>query len=293
MPIKLKQFDEVAVVTRLANIQYFEFSKHFHGKPDIHPTWEIVYIDNGSITVNSDNYTGELKKNELVIHQPNEKHFLTCMHEQPPNVIVIGFECDCKELVSFSFGPTTLTPPLKRQLTEIIREYNSVFMPPYDIPYAEDMQRRAVVPYGADQMIRLRIETFLINLIREHQRSESAVSDAVRIESEYLHEIRQYIDDNFCRNIRLEELCSLFITNRTTLCNQFRDTYNVTIIDYINTLRIRKAKVLLREGSKNITQIATELGFGSVHYFSQTFRKYTDLTPSQYRNTIKSRFENY
>lgn len=292
MPIKLKQFDHVVTVTRLANIQYFEFSKHFHGKPDIHPFRELVYIDNGDISVSSDHYSGQLTKNQLVIHQANEKHFLTCENAAPPNVIVIGFECDCPELDPFSYSPTVLTPSLKRQLTEVIKEYNSVFLPPYDIPYAEDMERRTSVPFGADQMIHLRLEMFLINLIRE-QLNNAHSSDVIRAESEYLQQIRRYIDENFCRNIRLEELCSLFNTNRTTLCNQFRDTYNITIVDYINTLRIRRAKLLLREGIKNVSQIAQELGFSSVHYFSQTFKKYEKLTPSEYRNTIKSRFENY
>ena len=292
MQYVLKDFQEAVNVTRLANIHYFEFSKRFHGRPDSHPFRELVYIDNGRITVESDHYTGELCKDQVIIHKPNENHYLVCTDAKPPNVVVIGFECDCPELDQFAYAPTTLSQSMRLQLSEIIKEGNTVFILPHNIPYQEDMKKRSSFPFGADQMIRLQLELLLIRLIRSKTPEMPVVSQGSGDAPTYLQDIRQYIDENFCQNIRLEDLCVLFTTNRTTLCNQFRDAYGVTIIDYINQLRIRKAKSLLREEKHNATQIAFELGFNSLHYFSQTFKKYEGITPTEYRATIKARFEN-
>ena len=84
----------------------------------------------------------------------------------PPDVIIIGFECDCPELDRFSCTPATLPPEQVRALTEVIKEGRTVFLPPYDVPNLKDMKKRTDFPFGADQMIKLRLEIFLIGLIR-------------------------------------------------------------------------------------------------------------------------------
>lgn len=291
MPFKLNGFQEVMTVSRLANLHYFEFSRQFHGKTDNHPFRELVFIDNGSIAIHSDHYNGPMSKNQLIIHQPNENHFLTCSESEPPNVIVIGFECDCEALDAFSFSPVTLSTPLIHMLTEVVKEGRTVFLPPYDIPYDEDMKKRTDYPFGADQMIRLRLELFLISLVRSRGTGGSVAVDSSMQESDNLRDIRQYIDTNCCTNIRLDELCVLFHTNKTSLCGSFRASYGTTIGDYINQLRIRKAKILLREDKENVTQIAAKTGFNTVHYFSKVFKKFERMTPTEYRLSIKAHLD--
>jgi len=291
MQFKLKRFDEVMTVKGLANLHYFEFSNEFHGRTDNHPFRELVFIDNGSIFIHSDHYSGPMTKNQIIIHQANENHYLTCHESDPPNVIVIGFACDCEALNSFSTAPVTLSTPLVHMLTEVVKEGRSVFLPPYDIPYDEDMKKRTNYAFGADQMIRLRLELFLISLVRSYAANELAAADSDYRESENLREIRQYIDTNYSTNIRLEELCVLFHTNKTSLCSNFRAAYGMTILDYINKQRIRKAKILLREGKANVTQIAARTGFNTVHYFSKVFKKYERMTPTEYRLSIKAHFD--
>ena len=103
--------------------------------------------------------------------------------------------------------------------------------------------------------------------------------------------IFQYIKENFRLNITLDELCFLSGTNKTTLCMEFKNTYGETIINYINKLRIKEAKKLLREGRLNITEISEAVGFSSVHYFCRIFKMRENISPTQYVKTIKSRLE--
>lgn len=292
MQFILKSFEEVVSVKRLANIHYFEFSQKFHGRPDRHPFRELVYVDNGSVMVHADGYTGMMQEKQMIIHEAGESHYLRCVESSTPNVIVIGFECTCPELDRFSDSPVTLPPALIYLLTEVVKNGRSVFQPPYDVPYAENMKKRETFPFGADQLIRLYLEMFLIQLIRRGTTEETELVNASLQSAENLLEIRQYIDANYCTNIRLGELCVLFRTNKTTLCSRFKEAYGVTIMEYVNNLRIRKAKILLREDRKNVTQIAVELGFNTVHYFSQIFKAHTHLTPTEYRASIKAQFEN-
>ena len=118
LDFKLKDFQIPVNVTRIANVHYFEFVNQYNTKTDSHNFYEIVYVDKGDIQVISDNYTGTVSDCQLIIHTPYENHALRCDEGVAPDVIIIGFECNCKELETFSFTPVTLNAEQKRMLAE-------------------------------------------------------------------------------------------------------------------------------------------------------------------------------
>ena len=287
MEFKLKPFINEIDVTRIANIHYFEFTKNYHTFKDKHAFHELIYVDSGFIISESENYTGPIKEGQLLIHKANETHSLTCPDDEVSNVIIIGFECISQNLDIFSFKPIILSILQKKLLTEIIKEGRSVFLPPYDVPNQKDMKKRKSYPFGADQMIKLKLENLLIELIRSNQ--DCYENNTNEVCDDKMQEIRNYLNENFRNNITLDELCFLFATNKTSLCNNFRALTGETIISYINKLKIKESKKLLRSGNYNLTQIASIVGFSSIHYFSRTFKQYENKTPSKYIKTIKSR----
>ena len=286
---KLKRFSYAITVSKIANLHYFEFTNQFHTNKGNHAFRELLYVDSGFLTVDAENYTGAVTESQLIIHKSNEAHSLSCPENEAPSVIIIGFECNCKELDVFSESPVTLNEVQKKLLTEIIKEGRNVFEPPYDIPDQKDMKKRKEYPFGADQMIKIKLENLLIELIR----SKISVSDeqSTDISDDNIQEISRYLNENFKEKIRLSELCFLFGTNSTTLCNKFRAAYGETVISYINKLKIKEAKKLMRTGSHNLTEIASIVGFSSVHYFSRIFKQYEKKSPRSYIKTIKSRLQ--
>lgn len=288
MEFKLKRFEKVIEVSRIANIHYFEFTNQYHTSKDNHAFNELIYVDNGSIIVDAENYSGKLIKNQMIIHKPYESHSLTCIDDNAPNVIIIGFECKSEELNVFSRTPVTLSQELQNILTEIIKEGRTVFLPPYDLPNLRDMKKRRDYTFGADQMIKLQLEMFLIRLIRD-SKVNTGNNVTTAADGSKIFGVFDYINENFRENITLNELCFLFRTNKTTLCSEFKKTYGDTIIDYINRKKIKEAKILLREGKYNFTEIASMLGFNSIHYFSRLFKKYEHQSPASYINTIKAK----
>lgn len=289
MDFKLKEFKMAITVSRIANIHYFEFTKEYHTLKDSHPFRELVYVDNGEISVEAENYKGILKEGMMIIHKTGETHSLRCINNTAPNVIIIGFECDSERLDVFSGNAVNLNSVLQKILTEIIKEGRSVFEGPYDIPNLRDMKKKKDYPFGADQMIKLKLETFLIELVR--------TSEAERLSHENetgdrdLSEICNYLKANFREKITLSELCFIFGTNKTTLCSMFKKATGDTVIGYINALKIKEAKKLMREGNYNLSEIASILRFSSLHYFSRLFKKMENISPSDYIRTIKSRLD--
>ena len=290
MEFKLKDFNIQLEVSKIANIHYFEFTQRYHTTNGSHNFCELLYVDRGSIFVRSENYCGILSDNQLIIHRPNELHSLECDASIAPNVIIIGFECMCDELEPFSKTSITLSPDQKKLLSEIMKEGMSVYAPPYDLPNTLEMKKREEYPFGADQLIKLRLETLLISLIRDvkklQQSSEDIIDEITDIEN-----IHQYICEHYTEKILLDNICFIFGTNKTTLCNSFKKKYNSTVLNYINHLRIKDAKSLLRQNELSVTEISEMLGFNSIHYFCRVFKKTTGQSPKEYIKTIRSKLE--
>jgi len=283
----LKRFCYAITVSKIANLHYFEFTNQFHTEKESHAFCELLYVDSGFITVDADNYQGIVRENQVIVHKSNEPHSLSCPEDEASNVIIIGFACDNRELDVFSEAPVTLNESQKKLLTEIIREGRNVFEAPYDIPGQKDMKKRKEYPFGADQLIKIKLENLFIELIRS--KNNVFVDEPRDISDDKIQEVLRYLNENFKEKIKLSELCFLFGTNATTLCNKFRDAYGETIISYINKRKIKEAKRLMRSGSYNLTEIASIVGFSSVHYFSRIFKQYEKQAPTAYLKTIKAR----
>lgn len=275
-------------VSRIANLQYFEFKDDFHSMQDRHNFCELLYVDKGSLSIYAENYSGRLAENQMIIHRPNELHSLATSDTIAPHVIIIGFECSSEQLMPFSKKPVTLSSEQTKMLAKIMQEGMNIYEPPYDVPNTGYMPKRAEYPFGADQLIKIGLEAFLIGLVRSIQ-SKTGKALQGMTENGSIQAVRQYIQENYRTRITLANLCFLFGMNKTTLCRSFKETFGTTILNYINELKIREAKVYLLQGELSITEISDTLGFSSVHYFCRLFKQYTQLSPTEYAKTIRPR----
>ena len=291
MEFKLQEFKIQMNVKRIANIHYFEFTNHYSTKSDSHNFCELLYIDRGNLTVNSDNFSGTLSVNQLIIHRPNEAHSLTTSDLVAPSVIIIGFECSSEALVPFSKNPITLTPEQANALARILQEGMSIYKPPYDIPNKAYMPKREDYPFGADQMIKIGLESLLISLVRMHTRTNSDEGNMKTYNNEGIQGVHRYLSENFRAKLSLDNLCFIFGFNKTTLCQSFKAEFGITIFSYISELKIKEAKALLRSKKMSITEISERLGYDSVHYFCRCFKKHTGLSPTEYYKMIRSKLD--
>ncbi len=292
MDYQLKNFKIEFHIKRLASILYFEFEPGYLTKKECHDCTELIYMDNGEAEIISDNYNGALKQGEMLIHYAGQTHQLKCMEDVAPNVVIILFKCDDFTFSEFADKPFTLDENLKKILADIVKEGRNIFLPPYDIPNLKSMPKRRNFEFGADHLIKNLLENFLIYCIRKREANTKKIKiKETSPEKAYIIPIKEYIDNNFSKNVNLSDLCYLFNTNKTTLCKEFKTLTGLTVADYINKLRIKHTKILLREKLYTLTQIADILNLSSVHYLTTLFKKYEKLTPTEYLASIKSKYE--
>jgi AraC-like DNA-binding protein/ligand-binding sensor protein len=70
-------------------------------------------------------------------------------------------------------------------------------------------------------------------------------------------------------------------------CKMFKRTASMTFTEYLSRVRIEKAKSVLGNASARVTEAASEAGFESIPHFNRVFRKYTGVSPTQYRASLR------
>ena len=95
--------------------------------------------------------------------------------------------------------------------------------------------------------------------------------------------IIEYIDANYKTISTIEQIANEHFITKYHLCRMFKTATDISLVKYINTVKIHKACKLLDNTNKNITEIAYETGFNSSMYFCKTFKVLMGMTPTEYR----------
>lgn len=279
------------VVERVISLHYFEYMNDFSFAGEAHDFWEFLCVDKGTVNVIAGNSTYSLNKGEIIFHKPNEFHNVKANGIVAPNLVVIGFECSSPAISFFQNKLLHIGPSERDLLARIIQETKHTFCCGLDDPYCEKLVRYETTPFGSEQLIRIYLEQFLIQLTRscyeQNNRSALPKSMRVRSEDELFNRIVSYMEENLNRQITIDSICSDNLVGRSMLQKLFREHTHQGVIDYFTHMKINAAKQLIRNQQMNFTQIADFLGYNSIHYFSRQFKKTTGMSPTEYASSIK------
>ena len=121
------------------------------------------------------------------------------------------------------------------------------------------------------------ISSLYFNVLREIGEKEN---ENVRF-SENVAKAVLYMKDHFKETITLSQTAERLNVNSSYLSRVFHNETGMTFIEYLNRIRVEKAKELLKEG-KALKEITGECGFQSYGYFLKIFKEYTGHTPKEY-----------
>ncbi|NLM26295.1 MAG: AraC family transcriptional regulator [Firmicutes bacterium] len=102
-----------------------------------------------------------------------------------------------------------------------------------------------------------------------------------------IHKIVRYIRHNYQKPICLAEIAEQFYISQFYLCRMFKEVTGLTLIEYLNNIRIKEAQQLLEKTDLSITEISGLVGYENQTYFGRMFKRITGTTPREYR---KARF---
>lgn len=129
--------------------------------------------------------------------------------------------------------------------------------------------------------LQLALATVLQSVIK------SAASRPIRKRSARLSQVDNYIRQHPDEWITLQQLADHTGLSLSRFKTWFKEEAGATPLDYIMKFKIEHARQLLRKTNMSIAEIAFETGFQNSQYFATVFRKYTGMTPSEGRVSLK------
>lgn len=106
--------------------------------------------------------------------------------------------------------------------------------------------------------------------------------------NKYTAETIQYLQNHYKDADSLQQIAENFGIHYAYLSKRFKQDTGVNFGEYLNRIRIEKAKGLIREGNHRIKEVYSEVGFNQYNYFFKVFKQIEGCTPAEFEKKIKN-----
>ncbi len=164
-------------------------------------------------------------------------------------------------------------------LNEILNHY--FILGPFST--STDKQNLSPYPYRPRHCIKYLID-FLLLIIKE---SKSYTLDfSEKFLNLNVRKTVEYVNSNYTEPITLDTISKMLNIHKCYFCNLFKRETSMTFSNFLCKFRVEKSKELLKDPSMSIIDIAIAVGFNNSSYYSMMFKKFTDLTPLEFRKLV-------
>ncbi len=291
--LKHKQFYKHKIsnflnVQKIVTIHYQEPEKNYVSKDEAHDFWEIMYADKKDFFLIREGEKTFLKQGEMAFIKPNQNHRVECDGEEA-NIFIISFECR-SECMSFFNNKQYRVPDKYRYLLQnVMSEAMETFKIPDFDPDLNKLELKEKPNLGGEQVLKNQLELLLIYMLRQANNQSSAQEffvSQMASSCDLQDEIVCFLSSRLYDAFSLDDLCAKLHYGKTRLCSFFKQKTGKSIYQTYLKLKIDEAKKLIRRGNA-FADIASKLYFDSVSHFSLVFKRYTGMTPREYKTSIK------
>lgn len=232
-----------------------------------------------------------MRQGQIIFHEPNEFHTVSCNNHTAPNLVVVSFVCD-SPLMKFFRRKTLNVQGIERELlSTIVQEAEEAFDSLLEDPYLKGMHKRPVSRTGCEQILKHSLELLLLRLYRQTPYTPVRQLSTIKEKTTHLRiaTVLNYLEEHVSSRITLADVCKIAFMCPAYLQKLFREETGSSVMDYFRSLKTKEAKRLLQDGCYNISTIADMLAYTSIHHFSKQFRQVEGMSPTEYARSIHSK----
>lgn len=258
---------------KLRNIAISKYGDDWHCVPHTHDHTELFFIVSGRGEFLIQDRVFPVDANDLIIINPNVLHTENSSDAHPMEYIVLGIS-----------GVELLTDERSNGQFCILDQFESAQITPCLRNVLREMEQKDA---GYKDVCQAYMEILMILLMRSISITPQMKPPAVS-GNRQCAAVKRHIDLHFKEPLTLEQLSKEAHMNKYYLSHAFKREYGVSPINYLISRRIEESKYLLAETDLSMSQIAQILGFSSLSYFSQVFRKTQAISPMEFRKSAKA-----
>lgn len=236
---------------------------HKNGRNDFY----LMYLCRGKLKVQHGENEFILKSGQVIIFPPHVPTIYTNISDDKIDYLWIHFTGNQAEKL-ISDAHLTLATPIEVSIDEkIISAFQSLFKEYIDRDFLFETTSTAK----------------FINIISLFGRAAARLNKGTISES--LKFSLKYIDENYAKEIDIKELAKQEHMSYTYFRTIFKKRTGTSPNQYIITIRLRNASLLLKQTELSIKEIAESVGFSDQMYFSRIFKKRFSMTPKEFRKS--------
>lgn len=253
-------------------------SFHFHKK------YELYYLISGSRRYFVDDNTYLVNAGDIVLINSDE------IHKTGP----VGDEGHTRAVMNFT--EELLTPFSGNERVDLFscfkRGIHVVSLPMRMRPMIESLFRRIYEERDSNTPSSLVMRCclvceLLLYIDRFMSEQDSALKDNEYIHNKTIADVKCHISAHYNEELSLSDIATKFYLSPSYLSRLFKRVTGLSIVEYINSVRIMSAKNLLEKTDNRISDIAQQAGFSTTIHFTRVFKASTSLSPQQYRKYHK------
>ncbi len=242
--------------------------------------FELTYIISGKGITYAGDFPQEIKKNDLFLSLPYERHEIISDATDPLRYyyVALSFEPDSpfneilynNHLVSIKPNMRLFnTPTLEATFVNLLSALQS------NAPYSE-------------LKFEMLLKTFCINVYQIYYKATtmSYTSPAIDSEQNLYFKIMKYIDNNLLTINKLTDITDDLHYNYVYLSRIFKKKFGKSIYAYYSMKKLDLAKQLIEDGKMSITAISEHLNYSSLYVFSRIYKKHFGISPNTYRQQL-------
>jgi len=139
-----------------------------------------------------------------------------------------------------------------------------------------------------DVLATLKLRELLVRMMQTQARSLLLQESKQWLNQNRLAVAIDYIKTHLHERICIEDLCKKSCMSRQHFFRSFKQELGLTPIEFINRMRIERAKELLAQPGISVSEVCFRSGFSSTAYFDRVFKQAVGLCPKQYQQMMKS-----
>ena len=236
----------------------------FTHPPHFHKDIEVVFVMDGIFKTSCDGSEYVLKKGSVFLCGSDSIHYSTDPEAESNSILLI---IDPKTLIGPAAQLISKTPvsPVWENPTKDSFVWTA-------IQYAVENQSKL-----SSENLRMLISSVISLILQDMEMID--INQKEKIENKIL----QYCNQHFTGAISVKSMAHALSVSECYISRIFSNVFRCTFPQYINTLRIERATILLLTTNKSCTQIALDSGFSTLRTFNRVFLQKYGITPLQYR----------
>ena len=226
------------------------------GRYDQHARYVLIVALEGDGLLGAENSTWKLAKGQAALLKPHTIHYYVDLPEKFC-WLYLTFDLD-QELED---GVRTITPPLKDQIDDFLRQYQS---------------KNALAASSS-----------LGNILQQLQKEDRQEEVQPAPDENFIGIVKEYIMAHLDQDLSIPVIAQEVGVSESYLRAQFRENTGVSLGHFVRSLRLVRATYLMQEKGNDLAEVAKKSGFNSLTSFTRAFRRMYDMTPSNFRRINK------